>query len=415
MDIKRIDRILLVAALAALAAALIFKLSMAVLRPVTTLVFSQWWRDEMEKDALESLIREFEALNPGVRVRLDTVTYETMRERLAAMAAPAPEGAAPEWQPDVIGLEQRWLWDLIQQGVLEPLDAYLEEPEFGSVIPQDQREALPLVSFINLLFYNIDLLQGGNFYRPPKTRSEFTSYAQALTEPRAGRFGLTMALGEEDSRGIYRDIFSWIWSSGGAVTGEAASPPAETLEFLNRLYQQGYCSPGIFSKTEEEKRGEFADGRIAMMIGSVADIEDIRKRNPRNNFGVTVIPVPDRYIGPPVFGIAGWYAAIPKQSGHKDEAWKLLAFLARRASFLTAAAHGVPLGGALDAAEDDPLYSKVSDIYEAGTAARELLEISRLGEAEAALRNELYALFEKGQTPEETARRLLQILEAKGE
>jgi multiple sugar transport system substrate-binding protein len=410
MDIKRLDKPLFCMAAVALVLVLVFQLAARIQPKNTTLVFTQWWQGELEQDTLGSLIREFESLHPGISIRLDKRSYPEIRERIIpAMISPVSSREAP---PDILGLDQYWLGYMVENGVLESLDGYSRDPESGPAARngQDPQWALPLVLFINPLFYNIDRLQAKGFNRPPKTRTELIEYAKALAEPSAGRFGLTLALGPDNPQGIYQDFFSWIWSSGTLIVHEGradfSSPPViETLDFLNRLYRSGYISPGIFSKTDNEKRREFLEGRAGMMIGPVSDIDAIRKQQPGAAFGVTAVPGPDTYTGKPAFGTAGWYAGIPQKSRHKDEAWIFLSFLAERSSLLTAKAHGVPVNGSggIPYVEDDPLYSKASDMFEGGEAVQELVSVRNLDELELIIRESLYAMFEQNRSPEETA------------
>jgi multiple sugar transport system substrate-binding protein len=407
MDIKRIDRLLLYTAAGVLVFALLFQIVTGMVQPGnTTLVFTQWWQDDLAEGALSSLVREFEALHPGIEIRLDNRPYPEIRDRIIPNMISRERSR--ESSPDILGLDQYWLWHLVENGALEPLD---EDPPNGepvSLNTPDRKWALPLVLFINPLFYNIERLQAKGFNRPPKTRTELIEYAKALTEPQAGRFGLTLALSQDNPQGIYQDFFSWIWSSGtltirGGKADFSSPPVIETLHFLNRLYQDGCIAPGIFSKTETEKRREFLEGRAGMMIDSVSNIDAIRKQNPGAAFGVTTVPGPDAYTGKPAFGTAGWYAGIPQKSKHKDQARIFLSFLAEQSSLLTAKAHGVPANGNTSSGETDPLYSKTSDMFESGEAVQELITLRNLDKLEAIVREALYAMFEQNRSPEETA------------
>jgi multiple sugar transport system substrate-binding protein len=336
-----------------------------------------------------------------------------IRERITGGTSPAEDSRRKgKLASDIIGLDQHWLGSLIQNDALEPLDRYLGETEFSLPIAPDgtaQNRALPLVSFMTALFYNIDILRQAGFNRPPKTRSEFIAYAKALTAPSEDRFGFTLSLSPQNPEGIYRDVFSWVWASGEVLTREGkldftAPPFIETLDFFRTLYRNGHLSPGIFSKTEDDKRREFFAGRIGMMTGSIADINIIREQNPRAAFGITTIPGPDSYIGSPPLSVTSWYAGISRRSEHKDEAWAFLSFLVEQGPLLTAKAHGIPVsGGGVNYTEQDPLYSKAADIYEAGEVVREFLEIPALDILEIILRDELQAMFEQDRSPEDTA------------
>jgi multiple sugar transport system substrate-binding protein len=269
-----------------------------------------------------------------------------------------------------------------------------------------------MVSLVSPLFYNIDMLRAAGFNRPPKTRTEFISYAEALAGP--DRFALTLALDPSDSRGLYRDVFSWFWASGAKLSGDGeprfASPPfIETLAFLNSLYQGGCLSPDSFTTGEEAKLDAFINRRTAMMAGSVQHIETLRQRRSDTRqasggsgdfFGITTVPVPDSYIGGIVFASEDWYGGILRTSPHKEEAWMWLAFLAQRRSFLTERASGIPSG---TENKKDPLYAKAADIYELGEGAYEPLDLEDLSAFETILLSELKAMFEKVRTPEATA------------
>jgi ABC-type glycerol-3-phosphate transport system substrate-binding protein len=412
MDVKRVDKFLFYAALAVLAAGIVFSVIVGILKPkYTVLTFTQWWQEELEPDTLESLVRNFEDLYPDIKIRLEHQSYEEIEKRiLPALFSPEDRKGISYPLPDILGIDQHWMQELIQGEALETLEPYLESPELAS-FPADvmeQRWALSLVSFISPLFYNIERLQAAGFIRPPKTRSELLAYTRRLTDRSTGRYGFTLALGQ-DPPAMVRNFFPWIWAAGTALTEEGGkvrfnSPEIiDTLDFLKQLYLQGSLSPDIFAKTEEEKRREFLSGRAGMMLGSISDIEKIRKEKPDFAFGITTVPPPDAHIGKPVLGIDPWYAAITRRCEHKEEAWSFLFFLAQRRSFLAAKAHGVPVkeGGAY--AGQDPLYSKAVDIMETGEPMRELTAIPHSGELETVIREELSRMFEGGQSPSAAA------------
>jgi multiple sugar transport system substrate-binding protein len=421
MDAKKLDWFLFCLALAVLGA--VFLSAVTIFprpqgRGDTTLVFAQWWRDELEEDALESIIREYEALNPGIIVRLDHRPYEVIAGELLD-----PEGPPP----DILGLDSHWLYGLIRADRLEPLGPYKnregerEKTGFfsGGIQGEYENWAVPLISFMAPLFYNSALLEAAGFDRPPKTRGDFLAYAKALTDPRAGSYGMALALSPENPQGLYRDVFSWIWASGVEFTPESGldfTDPAVigTLDFLNRLAREGVLSPSPFTKTEEEKRREFMEGRTAMMVGSIPEVSRIMEGNPALSFGISTIPSADTYPDRPVFGLTGWYAGISRESPHKDEAWAFLSFLAGRRSFLASMAHAVPGNEdeTAEAAGENFLYAKAYDMYTASAAADRFAGIPGIQELEGILREELKAMFEGKSTPPETARTIQQRRDA---
>jgi multiple sugar transport system substrate-binding protein len=123
------------------------------------------------------------------------------------------------------------------------------------------------------------------------------------------------------------------------------------------------------------------------------DMERIRKAL-GDRLGITSIPVPDTYAGKPVFGISGWSVGISRQNPHKDEAWSFISFLAERNAILAGRAVpgiGIRSNGSFN---DDTLYAKAWDMYEAGEGIQEFAGKPGVRELEAIVREELEALFE---------------------
>jgi multiple sugar transport system substrate-binding protein len=320
-----------------------------------------------------------------------------------------------------MALDPLWLDTLIRNDMLEPLAAYRGDSALAAAAPTNPSDStnpenpmaqwgIPLVSFISPFFYNIKVLQDAGFDRPPKNHAELLAYARAVTDRSKGRFALALSLGPEDPQGIFQDFFSWIWASpgnSGEHTGRpdfTAPPAVETLRFLDQLHREKLIMPGIFSGTRDKKIEQFTQGHIGMMIGAVSDIPTIRARMGDSAFGLTTIPAAAGYTGKPVLGLNSWYLGLSRQGEHKDEAWAFLSFLLERENTIAARAHAIPgSGNIINTFNEDPLYSKVHDIYAAG----ELIPfagVPRIADLTAIVREEIYAMFERGRSPEETAR-----------
>jgi multiple sugar transport system substrate-binding protein len=379
----------------------------------STLVFTQWWQDELKDDTLKRMVSEFEAANPGVTIKLEHLTYQKMEERLFTSA---PEELN---RSDILALDQRWLYELIQQDMLEPLDSYVEsaktmdnrmfiaELPSGSPGSSEAVWALPVVSFMAPLFYNVEVLQAAGFDRPPKNQADFLHYARTITNSSTGRFGMALALSPEEPDSLYVDLYSWIWAAGGIMLQEGKphfiSPPIHaTLGFLDTLYREGLLSPDLFLKTREQKLEEFVQGKIGMMVASVQDIHTLQQKMGDTGFGITTVPGLDM-SKKPVFGLTSWYAGISRHSEHQDQAWAFITFLAERSSRLAVASHAVPGNWTGTRSLKGDLYAKAYDMYEGGAVMQEFIGIPRIHSLETILRKELYTMFTQGQDPGATA------------
>src|SRR5438128_1094652 len=82
--------------------------------------------------AIDELIKRFEAANPGIRVKHTHVPYDDFRLKIAA-AIPAGQG------PDVVQLFYGWLQDYLKAQLLQPLPTELFDPA------EIERDFYPLV------------------------------------------------------------------------------------------------------------------------------------------------------------------------------------------------------------------------------------------------------------------------------
>ena len=409
------DRFLMILGMLVLAAALFANLTMATDKPINTvigierqtLVFTQWWQDEMDGDGMHNLIQDFEKQNPDIRIKLDTRSYLEIQDRLIfPTASPARWGdAAPD--PDILGVDPRWIAELVGSQKLESLEPFLGE-ELSSLALSEADEpiaqwALPLASFMTPLFYNIDIFKDAGFDRPPRNQAEFEAYAKAAGA--RNRYGYAVSLSPRDPNGIFRDIFSWIWASGTPIIQQGAlafdTPQIRSvLKLLNDLYQDGLMVQDPFQKTGKDRIREFASGQIAMMIGSVSDIRAIMDSDV--TFGITTIPSPPNYQGKPRYSLQSWYVGISSACKHKEDAWKFLRFLYDQSSFIGASAAALPRAFA-GSGPAEPLYAKVNDISAAGEAQQDFYGLSRVDILERIVREELRLMFGGIQSPEETA------------
>jgi ABC-type glycerol-3-phosphate transport system substrate-binding protein len=313
-----------------------------------------------------------------------------------------------EGEADILFTEGHFLAGEIAAGLYLPLDKFQRSAPSSPV----EKWALPLVSSMDVLIYNIPLLRAAGFDRPPRTRSEFLTYARGIHAGNAGPvYPFALGLSPRDAYGIRRDIFSWI-RSGGLPLVKDGKPLfggqryTEALEFFSLLNGEELLAPGSFTAAGQDRVEEFIRGGIAMMVVSSGELRGIREKMEDGAVGITLVPQADDYTGKPVLGLSTWYAGIRAGSPHPGEAWALLSHLKERSAFLAEALVLVPGTGVYEPYISlDPLLDKAWDMYEAADMAEEFLEIPGTGELEAALRRELESMFRRDspKSPEETA------------
>jgi len=332
------------------------------------------------KELMESLMLEFEEKNPDIQLRF------------------AYKSSAVE--PDILFFNESDFSAFIAA------DALTELNSFTNYDSGARQMAVPLVSFMDMLFYNINILSAAGFDHPPKTRNEFLNYARAVAKGNSNAAGYALSLDKKDHQGLYRDIFSWIWASGGSFFSGEDGVPVFTrtinndISFFGVLNREGLLAPDIFETTGEERINAFAQGRLAMMIASTEAIPYLRAKMGDGAFGVTTIPVSDTG-GKYTISLSSIYAGISANTASAEKAWSFIAFLASKSPIICAKFHAVPglvsniIPG--DYVKDDPFYSKAWDIFEASVITESFSSKPEAKEYENNFLEDLKNFFESDQ------------------
>jgi multiple sugar transport system substrate-binding protein len=347
-----------------------------------TLEFAQWWEPELPAGEFRALMDEFEAQNPGITVELLSGPYSTTRDQIVA-------GAATGTMADVVGLDGAWVNDFVKQGALANLSdlmaaAGYDDSELAAQIQLDGATyMIPVVNFVYPVFVNVDLLNQAGVENLPSTRAEFAEAAKALTNPDENVYGWVLPLSMEQPNGIQNDVMSWVWASGGSMLKDGQpnlvgnEDVASAMEFIKGLYDEGVIALGAFSMREQDKVEEFTNGRVGMMVDSLAHINLIRERNPELNFAITALPAVEGYEGPRGLPYASWGIGVAENSEHKEEAWKLVEFLmsAETNSSLSSIANAFPgnVNATPDFVETDELFADAFEVFQSGYLANEFV------------------------------------------
>ncbi|MDR2376692.1 MAG: extracellular solute-binding protein [Treponema sp.] len=323
--------------------------------------------------------------------------------------------------PDILIAGGQSLAGGIGAGLYLPLDRYYhaESQPFSTA----GNWALPLVSAIDVLVYNIPLLQEAGFDRPPRTREDFLLYARtirALDEENrtpGRRYALALGLSPLDPRGLGRDIYSWFYASALLLPKEGkpefgGQDYTATLDFFSTLNHEELIAPGSFSATGADRIEEFIRGTAAMMVVSTRDLRYIREKMGNEAIGITLIPHAAAYAGRPVFGLSTWYAGISAESPHPDESWALLQHLREQSAFLAESLALVPgTGNYGPYISVDPLLDKAWSLYEAAETVPDFLSPGAVEDPDGAFRRELILMFQSSTSAQEAARAIRQSWE----
>jgi multiple sugar transport system substrate-binding protein len=371
-----------------------------------TIEFAQWWEPELPDGEFRALIDTFEEENPGITVDLVSGPYASTKEQLFA-------GAASGTMPDVVGLDGAWVSDFAEQGVIADLDPLMEEAGFddsqlvSQVKIEDSTYMIPVVNFVYPMFTNDDLLAHAGVSAPPETRTEFADAAKSISELDGDAAGWVLPLSLEAPNGVQNDVMSWAWASGGTMLKDGQpdltnDDVTSAVEFIGGMWDDGVIAPGSFTMKEQDKVEEFTNGRVGMMIDSLAHINLIRETNPDLKFSISAVPAADDYTAERGIPYASWGIGVAENSENKDAAAKLVSFLMSEDtnSELSTMANAFP--GNTESVpgfvEDDELFKKAFEIYQAGYPANEFVGLPVAEELMRQLGAQLQSAFDGQQS-----------------
>lgn len=344
-----------------------------------TIEFAQWWEPELGDGQFRGLMDQFEKENPGIKVDLVSGPYASTKEQLFA-------GAASGTMPDVVGLDGAWVSDFAKKGVIADLsklmsDSGYDESQLASQIKVDgSTYMIPVVNFVYPMFTNDGLLAQAGVSAPPSTRTEFADAAKKITALGGDVSGWVLPLSLEAPNGVQNDVMSWVWASGGSMLKDGQpdltnSDVSSATDFIQQMWDDKVIAPGSFTMKEQDKVEEFTNGRVGMMIDSLAHINLIRQSNPDLTFSISAIPAKNGFTGERGIPYASWGIGVAENSEHKDAAFKLVQFLMGKDvnSELSTMAKAFP--GNTESVptfvEDDALFKTAFDIYKKGYPANE--------------------------------------------
>ena len=379
-DIKKHgDKLLF--ALALIVALIWLGTKLNITRPTPSILFTHWWEGDVEESILQELADEFESLHTGIKIVFNRKSYEEIQQDIVTVSDAGISG-------DIFTLENLWSGELLKNGIMENPSA-------------------PLLSFINVFYYNIDILKNAGFSRPPKTRSEFITYANVVAQE--GNGGLIVSA--DDMFRMYHDIYPWFWAAGQQLIMDKtpqlnSRPLIDTLSFLASLHNQGLIVFG-------DKIEDFIMGRAAFMIASAKNIDLIRNRMGDEAFDITLVPAPDNYFGKPYYGTSEWILGIHSGSANKETSKAFVDFLTNNPAFISDISKKAGIIPD-NVPTMDPFHLKLRDIAIAGEAAIDfsgvyprvhpgVYPVLPVAELDKIFEEELFSLFAENTSTQETA------------
>jgi multiple sugar transport system substrate-binding protein len=296
----------------------------------SNITFWHGYNTDVETVFLENtLIPEFEAKNPNIKIEALNVPYDQFRRKLLIALS---GGEAP----DLARIDIIWAPELADQGALAKLDETMAD--FSTLSAQmlpgplstnffkGNYYGFPLDTNTRVLAYNKAVFAAAGIENAPTTMEEFLADCEKIK-----------ALGNDTycfaDGGTYAWATNpWIWSFGGDITdpeitkstgylNSAATVAAYT--FLKDGIDKGYFHPGM-KGGGLDTWGAFSTGKVAMILEGPWFPPYFDKQFPEVKYGLALMPAG---AGGSVSVVGGEDIVMFQQSQKKEAAAEFMRYM----------------------------------------------------------------------------------------
>jgi multiple sugar transport system substrate-binding protein len=285
-----------------------------------------------DTDVVKAMVPEFNKDYPGVKIDIETLTYDQMRDKLVSSF----QSSSPTY--DLIIVDNPWMVDFAKANFLQPLDSRIKGtpdyddadffPSLTEIATVDGvKYGVPFYNYALGYLYNTDDLAQAKL-QVPTTLDQLVSTSKALKV--GDRAGIAM----QPQRGykIFEEWGNWLFAAGGSIYDQNGKPTLNTPQAKQALqayidtYRTAAPANSLNWAFDEAFRSVSSD-QAASMISYNWNLPALNEPGSGPSAGkYKLAPIPG---GKQVLGSWSW--AIPANSGSSDAAWAFTSWLTSKA------------------------------------------------------------------------------------
>lgn len=294
----------------------------------------------------DDLAAKFAAKNPGITVKVDVVSWETIDDKVKTLVA-------TNQTPDVVNKGDYSA--AAAEGLLYRADEMVSSATLADIVPTFLNNskyngvayAVPDLASARALFYNKDILKKAGVTKLPTTWVELEKVLKQIKAKVPGVYPYAIPLGPEEAQA---EFSIWAGGNGGVMFKGGkwvlnSKENVATMTFLKKLTDQKLTQPNP-AKCDRTACAQtlFAAGKAAFINGSV-----FLPGYLKDNGGAAINLGTGSFVAAPgkkpvTLGVQDYFTAY-KANGHKVEITKWMDFIfepTNYAAFLKAAGGFIP-------------------------------------------------------------------------
>lgn len=285
------------------------------------------------EDDIRAMTADFEKANPEVKVNLEFVPYEALRDK--TVAATASGGY------DVVLFDVIWPAEYATNGFLQDVTSRINKADVPKIFPgawttvtyQGKYYGLPWILDTKYLYYNTEILQKAGIKAPPKTWAELLTQADTIKKKGLVKYPIVWSWSQAEA--AICDYTTLLAANGGKFLDAGGNPAFQTggglkaLEYMVDSTKRGLSNPNSKEYLEEDVRRVFSSGQAAFALNWTYMYNLAQDPKESKVVGkVGIVPAPGVAGVSTASGVNGSMGlGITAKSQNPDAAWKYITFL----------------------------------------------------------------------------------------
>jgi multiple sugar transport system substrate-binding protein len=288
---------------------------------------------------IDQIARDFEALNPDIKVVMEYVGYDSVHDKIVTGMAATPPGY------DAVMIDVIWPDEFIKAGymldvtdrVTSDMKTNMFPASWNGVTRNGKIYGMPWLMDVKYFMYNKDILTKAGISTPPTTWEELIDQAKTIKQAGLAEYPIIWSWNQKE--GVVCDFTALLFGNGGAFLDSSGKPifnnekGVQVLTWMKQTLDEGLSNPSSVSADEGAVETDFLAGKSAFAVNWLFQFSDSNDASKSQIVGQAAFaPVPVFKAGADA-GIKGASVdgsssfAIMATTPYADQTWKFLTYL----------------------------------------------------------------------------------------